>query len=300
MTAERGTRKLHFSSKPLLITIGLVVVVFPVTFCLLNATQSRAESQTQSTRAIAHVYEVASIKPNKYSSHMLGIGFWLGRFTATGVTLQELIREAYEVENNQISGAPPWLDSERYDIEAKADKAVADELDKLSFDQRVIEYRRMLQTLLADRLKLTLHRENKVLPVYALVIAKNGHKLKEVKPDDADPTGMTFGRSLLKGQGVSIAFLVRMLSQQQLGRPVLDKTGLTGKYDFTLQWTPDENRAPTFKGTGDGGQELDKPPDSSGPSIFTSIQEQLGLKLESQKGPVEVLVIDHVEKPSEN
>lgn len=190
MTAERGTRKLHFSSKPLLITIGLVGVVFPATFCLLNTTQSRAESQTQNTSAIAHVYEVASIKPNKYSSHMLGLGFWLGRFTATGVTVQGLIREACEVDNNQISGAPPWLDSERYDMEAKADKAVADELDKLSFDQRVIEYRRMLQTLLADRLKLTLHLENKVLPVYALVIAKNGHKLKEIKPDDADPTGM--------------------------------------------------------------------------------------------------------------
>lgn len=92
-----------------------------------------------------------------------------------------------------------------------------------------------------------------------------------------------------------------MLSQQHLGRPVLDKTGLTGKYDFTLQWTHQmRTELRHLKATGDGGQEPDKPPDSSGPSIFTAIQGQLGLKLESQKGPAEILVIDHVEKPSEN
>jgi len=297
---EDVVSKLDFSRKLLLAVAGFAAVAVPVMSGLLLATHSRAESRVQNTSASALQYEVASIKPNKYSSHMLGLGFWIERFTATSVTLQGLIREAYEVEDNQISGAPPWLYSERYDIEAKADKSVADELLKLSFDQRVIEYRRMLQTLLADRLKLTLHSETKELPVYALVIAKNGPKLKDVKPGDADPSGMTFGRGLFKGQGVRIAFLVRMLSQQQLGRPVLDKTGLTGKYDFTLQWTPEENRAPMFKGTRDGGQGPDSPPDSSGPSIFTAIQEQLGLKLEAQKGPAEVLVIDHVERPSEN
>ena len=231
---------------------------------------------------------------------MLGFGFLLERLTATGVTLHGLIREAYGVEDDQISGAPNWLNSERYDIEAKADKSVADELQKLSFDQRLVEYRRMLQALLADRFQLTLHRETKELPVYALIIAKKGPKLQETHPGDNDPTGMTFGRGLLKGEGVPIALLVRHLSQQRLGRPVLDKSGLTGKYDFTLQWTPEENRAPMFKGTRDGGQGPDSPPDSSGPSIFTAIQEQLGLRLESQKGPVEVLVIDHVERPSEN
>ena len=225
---------------------------------------------------------------------MLGLGFWIERFTATGVTLQGLIREAYEVEDNQISGAPAWLDSERYDIEAKADKSVADELQKLSFDQRLVEYRRMLQALLGDRFQLTLHRETKELPVYALVIAKKGPKLQETHPGDNDPTGMTFGWGLLKGEGVPIALLVRHLSRQQLDRPVVDKTGLTGKYDFTLKWIPDDRRTPTV---GQQGTDDTPPP---GPSIFTAIQEQLGLRLEPQKGPVEVLVIDHVERPSEN
>ncbi len=108
---------------------------------------------------------------------------------------------------------------------------------------------------------------------------------------------MRFGTGILTGQGAPITFLVRMLSQQQLGHPVLDKTGLKNNYDFTLQWTPQENRTPTV---GQQGTENTPPPESSGPSIFTAIQEQLGLRLEPQKGPAEVLVIDHVERPSEN
>jgi uncharacterized protein (TIGR03435 family) len=307
---KRAAHKLDF--KPLLLTAGLVAAALPVACGLLHATQTLAATPAQNTAATAPVYEVASIKPNKYSSRMLGFGFLLERFTTTGATLKGLIREAYGVEDDQISGAPNWLTSERYDIEAKAAASAADELRKLSFDQRRLEYRRMLQALLADRFRLTLHRESKELPVYALVPAKKGPKLQEAKPGDTYPNGMKdleghghgdimrFGSGILTGQGVPIEFLVRMLSQQQLGRPVLDKTGLTGKYDFTLQWTPEENRAPMFKGTRDGGQGPDNPPDSSGPSIFTAIQEQLGLKLEAQQGPAEVLVIDHVERPSEN
>jgi len=295
-------RKLDLSRKLLLSAARLAAVAVPIVFGLVNPTQIQAESQTQKTNAIAPVYEVASIKPNKYSSSMLGFGFLLERLTATGVTLHGLIREAYGVEDDQISGAPNWLNSERYDIEAKADKSVADEMQNLSFDQRLVEYRRMLQALLGDRFQLTLHRETKELPVYALVIAKKGPKLQETHPGDHDPTGMTFGSGLLKGEGVPIALLVRHLSQQQLGRPVLDKSGLTGKYDFTLKWIPDDRRAPLFKGTEAGQQDTGSAPsaESSGPSIFTAIQEQLGLKLEPQKGPVEILVIDHVERPSEN
>jgi uncharacterized protein (TIGR03435 family) len=170
----------------------------------------------------------------------------------------------------------------------------------------------MLQALLADRFKLSIHRETKELPVYALVAAKNGPKLQEAKADATYPNGikgpdgvarggmMRIGGGEVTGQGLPIANLTRMLSQQ-LGRTVIDKTGLTGKYDFTLQWTPDESQGPMFKGADGappGGNPA--PPESSGPSLFTAIQEQLGLKLESQKGPVEIIVIDHVEKPSQN
>jgi uncharacterized protein (TIGR03435 family) len=192
-------------------------------------------------------------------------------------------------------------------------KSVADELYKLSPDQRTLERQRMLQAVLADRFKLSLHRESKDLPEYMLVIAKNGSKLQESKAGDIYPNGITgpdglplgphmmrMGGGQLTGQALSMADLVRLLSQR-LGRTVLDKTGLTANYDFTLQWTPDESQAPMLKGTEGGQQGTDSAPSpkSSGPSIFTAIQDQLGLKLEFQKVPMEILVIDHAEMPSE-
>jgi bla regulator protein BlaR1 len=310
---ERVGCKLDFSRKLLLSAAGLVVVVLPIVFGLLHATQTRAESKAQETTGPAPVYEVASIKPDKSGNDMIRMMARPDGFTGTNITLQMLIRNAYGVEDNQISGAPSWLNSEKYDIEAKMDSSVADELRKLDEDQRRLERRRMLQALLADRFKLTLHRETKELPVYSLVIAKNGPKLQEAKADDTYPNGikgfdgrgtagmMRMGRGELTGQGLPMGSLVRLLTQQ-LGRTVLDKTGLTGKYDFTLKWTPDESEAPMLKGAGDGKQGTGSTPtpESSGPSVFTALQEQLGLKLESQKGPVEILVIDHAEKPSEN
>ena len=173
----------------------------------------------------------------------------------------------------------------------------------------------MLQALLANRFKLAVHRETKDLPGYALVVAKNGPKLHDAKPGDTYPNGIKGpdgqpGQGLmimgglggpLTGQGINIENLVRVLSQQ-LGRTILDETGLTGKYDFTLKWTPDDRAGPISAANQGGGSRSDDAPssDSSGPSIFTAIQEQLGLKLESRKVPVEMLVIDHVEAPSEN
>ncbi len=189
------------------------------------------------------------------------------------------------------------------------DGSVVEELRKLSDDQRETETRRMLQALLADRFQLKLHSDTKQLAVYALVLAKNGPKLQAAISGDTYPNGfkgpdggggpgmifMEGNGGPVTGQGVPIADLVRLLSQQ-LGRTVVDKTGLTGKYDFKLKWTPDENQGPP----GPPGADNAPPPDSSGPSIFTAVQEQLGLKLESQKGAVKILVVDHGEKPSEN
>src|SRR6266576_3587722 len=311
ITTESVARKLDFSRKLLLSALGLIAVGSPVVFGLLHATQSRAQSQA--TAATSPVYDVASIKPNKSGTNMIRLMFSPGGLSATNGTLQMLINAAYSVENNQISGAPNWVNSERYDIEAKMDTSTADELRKLGEDERRVERQRMLQALLADRFKLTIHRETKELPTYALVVAKDGAKFQEAKPGDTYPNGikgpdghagagmMFMGREGLTAQGIPIADLVRHLSRQ-LGRTVVDKTGLTGKYDFNLKWAPDERQAPMFKGTegsqlGTGGTSA---PESSGPSIFTAIQEQLGLKLESEKGPVDILVIDHVERPSEN
>jgi uncharacterized protein (TIGR03435 family) len=153
------------------------------------------------------------------------------------------------------------------------------------------------------------HTEIKQLPVYELVVAKGGSKLKEATPGDTYANGikgpdgvgrggmMRVGPGQLTAQGVPISSMVNMLSQQ-LHQTVIDKTGLTGKYDLELNWTTDQGSEPMFKGA-DSSQH-DPAPDSSGPSIFTALQEQLGLKLQSAKGPVDRLVIEHVEMPSEN
>jgi bla regulator protein blaR1 len=309
MTQSFG-HKLTWGRKLLLAAIGIAAIAVPVACGLLNATPSRAQSQAPNSNAAAPVYEVASIKPNKSGNNMLRFKITPDGLSLTGGTLHMLIENAYDVQYFQITGDPSWFKSEKYDIEAKMDGSVAEELRKLSDDQRAAETRRMLQALLADRFQLKLHRDTKELPVYALVIAKTGLKVHEATPGDAYPNGfkgpdsrggagmmfMEGNGGPVRGQGIPMANLVHFLSQQ-LGRIVVDKTGLTGKYDFTLQWTPDESQGPPG---GPPGIDNAPPPDTSGPSIFTAIQEQLGLKLESQKGPVEILVIDHAEKPSAN
>jgi uncharacterized protein (TIGR03435 family) len=284
-----------------------MTVAAPVLFGLQNARPGAGEPEAENTASSARVFDVASIKANKSGSNMVRMMVGPDRLTAVGATLQMLIQNAYEIQDFQIAGGPKWANSDRYDIEAKMDGSAVEKLQTLSMDQRALESRRMLQALLADRFRLAFHRETKDLPGYALVIAKNGPKVHDAKPGDTYPNGIKGpdghdGAGLmiirgnggpLTGQGVPIANLVQVLSQQ-LGEIILDNTGLTGKYDFTLQWTPDERTGPG------SSRSDDAPPDSSGPSIFTAIQEQLGLKLESRKVPVEVLVIDHVEPPSEN
>ena len=281
---------------------------------LINAVQSSAQTPAPAASP-APAFDVASVKPDKSGGMGTRIMFQPGgRFNATNITLKFLIRVAYEVQDFQISGGPPWLNSDRYDIDAKADGPAEGDMRTMTEEQRKASMhlrRLMLQALLADRFKLTLHKESKEAPIYALVVAKSGLKIKELPPevkatpdpadtpDKPDPKrpqrgGMRMGRGELTGQGVKLTFLAEALSNQ-VGRTVLDQTGLKGDYSFELKWTPDENQGAAFKGPGDA-----PPADANGPSIFTAIQEQLGLKLDSQKGPVDLLVIDHAEKASEN
>jgi uncharacterized protein (TIGR03435 family) len=228
-----------------------------------------------------------------------------GRFIATNIPLQFLIENAYRIKDFQLSGAPPWLKSERYDIEAKAE-------GNLTFDAMLP----MLQTLLEDRLQLKFHRETKELPIYALTIAKAG-KLHEAEgecgPRPATPPplpepgklptppcgGFFIVPGRLSGQKVAIGQLIDALSRFT-NRVVLDKTGLSGKYDINLEYTPDQGQLQPPPGPPPPGMPPLPAIDPNGPSLFTVLQEQLGLKLESQKGPVEIMVIDHVERPSEN
>jgi uncharacterized protein (TIGR03435 family) len=251
-------------------------------------------------------FEVASIKLNKSGDgRAMIMPARGGRFTATNVPLQLLITLAYNVKDFQLSGAPAWLMSERYDVETKAEGDPA-------FDA----VRVMLQTLLEDRLQLKFHRETKDLPVYELVVAKAG-KLKQAEGECGPPPsgplpppapgkpptlfcgGMMMFPGRLNGQKVPITQLVDVLSRFT-DRIVVDKTNLTGKYDIDLQYTPEQGQFQAPPGGAPPGMPALPPIDPNGPSLFTALQEQLGLKLESQKGPVEMIVIDHIERPSEN
>jgi bla regulator protein BlaR1 len=310
---ESAARELNFGKRLLLIATGFAAVTVPIIFGLAHATPSRAQSQVKDTAAALAAYESVSIKPSpinpdKSVEPMVSILFRPDKFTTTNFTLHGLIRRAYGIEDDQISGGPSWVNSEKYDIEAKIGKSVADDLQKLGPDQRVLERKRMLQALLTDRFKLTLHPETKELPVYELIIANSGSKLREAKPGDTYPDGLKGpgGRPLGAGillspqagqevaQAVPIATLVRVLSQKLGGRIVVDRTGLPGTYDFTLRWPSVESQPAA------GGQQGIDSPESSASPIFKAIQDQLGLSLVPQQAPVEVLVIDHAEQPAQN
>jgi bla regulator protein blaR1 len=244
----------------------------------------------QPTPIVIPNFEVATIKPAQAPDG--------GRFVGhspTGLTLKNmavlfLLREAFGLEDDRILGAPAWVKTDRFDIEAKVGESDIPRLKTMSIDQR----RLMLRPFLQDRFNLKFHYENKVLPVYALVIAKGGSKMKEFKPPgDPATNGLRYnGRGHLGAHGTSMEFTVSFMSQQ-LGRTIVDKTGLTGKYDYTLEWEPDD--APPMAMNDNG-----LPLDSGKASIFTALQEQLGLRLEPQKDAISVLVIDQIEHPSAN
>ena len=310
------SRKLDFSRKLLLSAAGLLVVVVPISFGLVKPTKSPAESHAQDTGA-PPMFESASIRPNNGTSFETWIMWKPGRLIVTNFTLQKLIQQAYSVQSDRISGGPAWLNSEGYDIEAKDSESVIDELHQLNPNQGFTERKRMLQALLADRFKLALHHETKEVSVYALTIAKNGPKLQEAKPGDTYPNGFKddHGRPLgagiwlprgpckLSGQGVPIVDLVGPLSER-LGRSVVDETGLKGNYDFTFDCfaplrTP-ESEPSLLKAVPEHADALTKVHAIENASILEAVSQQLGLELNVQTVPVEILVIDHAEKPSEN
>jgi uncharacterized protein (TIGR03435 family) len=245
-------------------------------------------------------FEVASIKPANLPPGFASSGFSRvypgGRLTLEMSPVGSLISMAYGLRPYQILGGPDWINSDRYNIEAKA----ADNASPAQINL-------MLQSLLEDRFKLKIHRDTRELPLYQLVVARGGPKIKlsenQNPPRGASPTASSQrgglgpgqvrrGRGEFEANAVPIDGFVKVLSGQ-LDRPVIDKTELKGLYDILLRWIPELGTVLP------GGQEP-PPADVAGPSIFTAVQEQLGLKLEAVKGPVEVLVIDSVERPTEN
>jgi uncharacterized protein (TIGR03435 family) len=243
------------------------------------------------------VYDVATIKPSDPNAQGGGVGMRPnGSFYTKDQSLKNIVCGAYDVMPFQCLGGPAWFESDRYDIEAKPDSATEEQLQTIGMKQRMQGYQRMQQALFADRLKLKVHYETREMPIFALVVAKGGLKMHEAKAGDAYANGLKggdgkafgggsfmVGNGKMTAQGMSMDALAGQLAATT-SHIVENKTGLTGVYDFTLRYEASDP----------------PPPDSSAPSIYTALEEQLGLKLESAKGPVKVLVIDHVERPSEN
>lgn len=279
------------------------------------ATLPRIHAQSAPTASAspssALTFEVASIKPNKSGDQRVMIQLPpTGRISATNIPLRLLMRQAFDVQDFQIVGGPNWIASDRFDIVAKAPEGITTGPEQI---------RPMLRALLADRFKLVTHNETREMPIYSLVLAradgKFGPKLSAAKvdcearfsaarrggpppefpaPGQPMECGFMMGPGNMNVGGMPMLELARALSPM-VGRIVVDKTGLKGRYDFQLTYAA-EGRG---FGPGPGGAEP-PPVDPNTPSLFTAVQEQLGLKLESERGPVDVVVIDRVEQPTED
>jgi uncharacterized protein (TIGR03435 family) len=231
----------------------------------------------------ARPFEVASVKPHQGPVPRIDVSTSGPRLTAEAETVRGLIMYAYDLKNYQIPGSPALatVGDTFYDIVAKAEEDSTPTKD---------QFRQMLRLLLADRFKLAVHREKREMPVYALVAGKNGPKLKESAPDASgvNHLGVNGRNYEVTMPKATMDDVVGGIANSFPDRPVVDRTGLTGTYEVKLTYTPDirSNR------TGD--------PDPSEISIFTAVQEQLGLRLAPEKAMIEILVVDHVEKPSEN
>ena len=250
-------------------------------------------------------FDVISVKPDRTGGNGIRTGFTPDGISIANAPLHLLLTQAYGVSDDQLIGEPDWSRTARFDIEAKVAAADVPALKALSFDQR----RMQAQQILTERFGLVVHHETRELPEFVLTVAKGGPKLAAAKIDPEHPMSPgsrgNFRMSnspaghRLQAQGARIDGLLPLLSNET-GRTVVDKTGLAGNYDFTLTWTPEPPEGPPPSADVGGVTQSPTPSGDAGPTLFTAIEEQLGLRLESTKGPVDVLVIDHVERPTEN
>ena len=236
-------------------------------FVLLTLIAAVGVVQTQ-----GKIFEVASIRPAAQGTNPRLFEAENGTLRVASYTVKLLVQMAWNVRDFQVVGGPAWVRSDGFDIAAKGDSSATDS-----------QLRLMIQALLADRFRLRLHPETRELPVYALVVSEDGHKLHP--NNEASPPNVNTGPGHIAAQKISVLNLARLLAPH-LDRPVIDRTNLAGRFDFKLEWAPEPSG--------------NAPADTSAPSLFTALQEQLGLKLEAQRGPVEVLVVENVERPSEN
>jgi uncharacterized protein (TIGR03435 family) len=269
--------------------VGLRFQRVALVLAIAVGVQLRGQTLAQTHPAISDLqFEVASVRENRGTgdgrSHIYSSSHDPS-FRTQNVSLKTLLQFAFDIPDSRLVGVPSAFEAARFDIDAKAE-GLRDEIKNVSDDEGKAQKRQMVQALLVERFGLKVHREKRELPIYSLVVAKGGAKLKPTKQGGQLVNGY-YGR--LQAEGLTSEALARELAKAT-GRVVLDKTGLDGRFDVTLRWTPDEGPAML------NGAPVPDPP----PSIFTAVQEQLGLKLEPGKGPVDVLVIDHVEMPTEN
>jgi uncharacterized protein (TIGR03435 family) len=288
---------------------GLVCLAVSIAFSPAHAVRIQTQPQPAAFNVSDFKFEVASIKPTKDPDGGWGLNNIIDGIRGLNVPLLYLVKEAYGIyEDNRYIGTPNWINSEHYDVDAKMESSVADKFRKLPRAQRILAEQHMLQLLLEERCMLKSHLDSKEFPVYFLVIAKNGSKLQESKPNPDDPSaenGVWGGGGMREGVTTITAKYVpiEQLASQLTGivrRKVLDKTGLTGRYDLTLKYAPEYLALQSPTAAASEGQPTPAKSDPNGVSIFTALQDQLGLKLESGKGPIEIIVIDHIEKASGN
>jgi uncharacterized protein (TIGR03435 family) len=321
---NRTVEQLNSWRRALLTMAALGSLAIPVVVGAMNAPRLSARSPQEN--ATGPTFEVASVKPNNSGDGRTFAQNQPGRFTATNVTLRLLIRNAYQLQDFQITGGPSWISSDHFDVVAKIgekENPLANPFPTKGTEPTSLQL--MIRALLAERFKLAVHTETQQLPIYSLVVARNdgrlGPNLHRSETDcsaalaagrgrgappappqagEPMPCGMRIGPGAMSMGAAPLSQFASSLSMF-VGRVVLDRTGLTGVFDANLTWTPEQmpqraSGTPADQPLRFNGVDIDP----NGPSIFTAVQEQLGLKLESQKGPVDVLVIDRVEHPVEN
>jgi len=297
--------------------LALAACVVPLAFCAMaHAGATRLQTTNPALPAspagaapmAAPAWDVSTVKPGSPDARGSIFSITPDGMKITNMPLWMIVREAFGVENDRLFGGPSWSKTSLFDIEAKVSPDDGPKLKTLTTEQR----RQMMVALLEERFGLKFHHETRDLPMYELVVAKGGVKMQASKPDPQGPDPgpgqvpsperhmlMMHGRGHIESVGTGMSGLVRHLSGQ-LGRTVVDKTGLTGDFDFKLDWTPDDTASAMTKANNPSPGDSTTSQDTAGPSLFTALEEQLGLKLESTKGPVDVIVIDQLEQPTAN
>lgn len=282
---KRALSLLHLAALCLLFSLGMRL--WSQTDVVRPAAQTAATLESSNEAPKIPIFDAISVRkaknPQAYTWHLLGDGY-----SAEGISVTQLISWAYAIPlNSHIVGLPDWTSDPRYDVEAKVGETDVAALQKEDWKQRYA----MLHQILAERFKLKAHREAINQTIYSLIVTKKG--LLHETPPTYDSNNNQLGaritrrrRGQLTATGLTMHDLASDLSPPNSDREVVDRTGLAGQYDIKLDWNPDDGNAST--------------PDSSAPSIFTAVQEQLGLKLVPTTGPVDCLIIDHIEPPSEN